>query len=281
MFRFFVNNLQCKNIIFAACHDNGYLPNLDQFKRDEEIGSRITLLESTPAEWQYRNLGFPILGFPNIFRSEPLPTKPTAFAQPVVPLYQATQGFTPSSYYSEETATATPGDSDSVSPTLANGSRNVSVDSTASNLSQSGNGPSAAPVSQTSGSKTAQPSYANVGSNTESATKKDINIAPSKPASAQRKAIYLNRKDNRIDRPLPKTDYGGELLLKKRVYQCGKVCNNFHLLDNCKNGVNCKYQHGERLGQKEQLALRHKARSSFCESSSLGGSFPCARRNTI
>ncbi|KAI9672675.1 MAG: hypothetical protein M1831_000110 [Alyxoria varia] len=274
MFRFFVNNLQCKNIIFAACHDNGYLPNLDQFKRDEEVGSRITLLESTSAEWQYRTLGFPVISFPSIFRAQPLPGKPAAFAQPVVPVSQAakgfSQGFSPnphatmfSPYTSEGTAAATPSASEKASPNLTNVSTNHSVDSDTSKPSRSKTASSSASTPQPPGSEAAALSYANVSSNTGN-TSRDINIAPSKPTSSQRKAIYYNREDQRLDRPLPKADTVAELRLRKRLQEGGKVCNMYHLLDKCKNGANCNYQHGERLGAKEQMALRHKTRSTFC-----------------
>jgi len=58
MFRLFVSNVHCKHIIFGGCHDNGYLPNLEPYKRDESVASRMTLLETTPAARNYSSLAF-------------------------------------------------------------------------------------------------------------------------------------------------------------------------------------------------------------------------------
>ena len=38
----------------------------------------------------------------------------------------------------------------------------------------------------------------------------------------------------------------------------------YHLLNKCPKGANCPYQHGERLGQKEQMVLRSKSRGTLC-----------------
>ena len=54
---------QCKHIFFGPCHDNGYLPVLEPFKRDPTTSSRITLIETTPAEPGFIALGFPRVKF--------------------------------------------------------------------------------------------------------------------------------------------------------------------------------------------------------------------------
>ncbi|KAF2455852.1 hypothetical protein BDY21DRAFT_288622, partial [Lineolata rhizophorae] len=75
MFRLFVHNQQCKHIIFGGCHDNGYLPNLDPYKRTE-AASRISLLETYRVQPGFGALNFRIISFPDLFRSEPLPERP-------------------------------------------------------------------------------------------------------------------------------------------------------------------------------------------------------------
>jgi hypothetical protein len=40
--------MQCKHVIFGGCHDNGYLPTLDPYKRDQNTAPRISLLETLP-----------------------------------------------------------------------------------------------------------------------------------------------------------------------------------------------------------------------------------------
>lgn len=76
MLRLFISNYSCKHIIFGGCHDNGYLPNLDPWKHDNKISSRITLLESTTAQPGFTSLNFTTTRFDTVFRSEPLPEKP-------------------------------------------------------------------------------------------------------------------------------------------------------------------------------------------------------------
>src|ERR1700743_2158760 len=75
MLRLFMSNPSCKHILFAGCHDNGYLTNLDQYKHDEFSSSRITLVESTPAQGGFTKLNYKTIRFDDVFKSEPLPEK--------------------------------------------------------------------------------------------------------------------------------------------------------------------------------------------------------------
>src|SRR3569833_1296680 len=72
MFHHFFNNIQCKKIFFAGCHDAGYMHELQEHMGDPDARERIVLLETTPAEPCYRTLGFRITRFDTVFRSEPL-----------------------------------------------------------------------------------------------------------------------------------------------------------------------------------------------------------------
>lgn len=92
-----------------------------------------------------------------------------------------------------------------------------------------------------------------------------INIAPAKGPSKRTYAL-VNKAHQRLDLPLPRATLAGEQGLLSRIRIGGKVCNNFHLLNKCGNGSNCKYQHGERLSPAEQAALRLKARTTTCAS---------------
>ena len=75
--RLFLPNMQCKHVIFGGCHDNGYLPTLDPYKRDQNTGPRISLLETLPIQPGFTQLGFKVVQFPTVFRSDPLPDRPT------------------------------------------------------------------------------------------------------------------------------------------------------------------------------------------------------------
>lgn len=75
MLRVFLANPSCKHILFAGCHDNGYLPNLETYKHDEAVSSRITLVESTPAQPGYSNLNMKTIRLDSVFRTTPLPDR--------------------------------------------------------------------------------------------------------------------------------------------------------------------------------------------------------------
>ncbi|ETS73649.1 hypothetical protein PFICI_14595 [Pestalotiopsis fici W106-1] len=66
------NNLQCKKIFVACCHDNGYLHDLREYSDKNGLNKKIILVETTPAEPQFQTLGFPITRFDGVFRSRPL-----------------------------------------------------------------------------------------------------------------------------------------------------------------------------------------------------------------
>lgn len=72
MLNFYHNNIQCKKIIFAGCHDTGYVHDLEEKRGHEDAHQRLVLLETTSAEPQFRKLGLPITRFDTVFRTEPL-----------------------------------------------------------------------------------------------------------------------------------------------------------------------------------------------------------------
>ncbi|CAI4211659.1 unnamed protein product [Parascedosporium putredinis] len=84
--RFMTRVSQCKHIVFGPCHDNGYLPVLEEYKRNANVASRFSLLSSTAPEAGYLKLGFPIKSFDGVFRKTPLPSviaKPASPPSPV------------------------------------------------------------------------------------------------------------------------------------------------------------------------------------------------------
>ncbi|KAI1082009.1 hypothetical protein F5B20DRAFT_44313 [Whalleya microplaca] len=67
------HNLQCRHIIFGPCHDRGYLVELKPYQLEPTVAKKLTLLETTPALYEFRALNFPRVSFPEVFRSKPLP----------------------------------------------------------------------------------------------------------------------------------------------------------------------------------------------------------------
>lgn len=71
MVHFMARFKQCKHLFFGPCHDKGYIPPLQHMRA--RVAERLTLIETTPAEPDFRReLNLPIAKL-TVFRSEPLP----------------------------------------------------------------------------------------------------------------------------------------------------------------------------------------------------------------
>jgi len=71
MLNHFHKNLQCQKIFLAGCcHDNGYLHDLREYRGVTD--EKLVLVETTTAEPGFRGLGYPLIRFDDVFRSEPL-----------------------------------------------------------------------------------------------------------------------------------------------------------------------------------------------------------------
>lgn len=217
--RLFATNAQCKHIFFGSCSDNGYLAVLDQWKRDTAMRSRLTLIETTPAEPGFISLGFNMIRFPSIFRKQGLPL-PGAYQS-----FPAQRALSPAA------------------------NMPLMKPSTPAFISQTNGGAPSALES----------TWATVGKSVSPT--KTINIAAKK--APPRRCIILNAYEERLDSELPRTDPGAEKRFVDRL-KTGKLCNNFHLANNCTAGEFCDYKHGERLTPGEQLVLMHKARGRSC-----------------
>ncbi|OCK74858.1 C-x8-C-x5-C-x3-H type zinc finger protein [Lepidopterella palustris CBS 459.81] len=234
MLRLFISNHSCKHIIFGGCHDNGYLPNLDPWKHDSKISSRITLLESTPAQLGFTNLNFNTVRFDSVFRSDPLPEKPTMIPSILPTMMSSTTSPSFSTVSPKQTpvyATANLAPRPALQALAGLKSPTPPVESTWATVGKAG-----------------------------AVDKKNISIAPAK--AAPRKYILLNAYDQRLDQPLAKADRVSVDNLHQRI-QKQKVCNDFHLTGKCDTAY-CPYSHGPKLTAMETLALRHKARGRSC-----------------
>lgn len=80
--RFMIRLGQCKHVFFGPCHDNGYLPVLEEYKHNSSFASRFSLISGTAPEPGFRHLGFAIDKYDDIFRttnlvpSSSVPTSP-------------------------------------------------------------------------------------------------------------------------------------------------------------------------------------------------------------
>lgn len=217
-----------------------YLVDLVEHKHDTSVASRLTLLESTDAEYQYRDLGYPIVRYESVFRSQQLPENRhmqyphSQYGQPTLsglspaanafsPPFTGTENIFSSMYPSapDGLAVKSPSpvqDSQSVRP-LAPSQHQSSNDLTKTTSSSSGS------------------TWATVGGASSS---KKISIAPAKEPKPLRYCIF-NSEDQRIDEPLPRADKEAEVSVSNRINRNGKLCNNFHLRGFCNNGSACQY----------------------------------------
>ncbi|KAI2628010.1 hypothetical protein GGS26DRAFT_560708 [Hypomontagnella submonticulosa] len=197
MLRLMVNNLQCKHIIFGPCHDKGYIVELRPYQLEETVSSRLSLLETTPAPYDFKELVFRRVKFVNVFRSEFLPESPIAVSTP------------------PPSAKTVNGSSFPLTPSS----------------------PASLAIRPKEGSKTPEP---------------------------PRKYYLVNAGNMRVDEPLELFDAESERRVRERIAKEGRgPCNRFHLNGVCEE-PGCTYFHGPRFGQAEQLVLRHKARTGFC-----------------
>jgi hypothetical protein len=239
--RLFMRLAQCKHVFFAPCHDNGYLPVLESYRR--EHAGRMTLIETREAEPGFLELGIEKIQMSGIFRSENLPNgsiksiPPSALDAAANSLRSPTCPTSPQpKRVSARTPSGMPANPVAFVPKAA----------------------SPAPSAESNGSILS--SWATVGKSGSSS--KTISIAPKK--AVVRRHIFVNAYDERIDPELPRTDPAAEGRFSERTKTLGKHCNAHHLMGKCERGEYCDYVHGERVSGGERLVLMHKARSLSC-----------------
>jgi hypothetical protein len=246
-FEIMERNIQCRALVLAGCHDNGYATFLESFRGNQ----KICLLETTPAAADFRKLDFKRLSFKHIFRSEPVPTRPLP-----------PPGFT-MPHFPQHLPQAPPQTAPASAPPAV---RSPPPDLAGFPSPSPGSSPKLTPPASVSTSKpeTQANSYAAVGRSTAPIT---INIASQKKPAAQRPFYQLNKDNMRVDVPLPKADPNAvRAIEERRQANRTNLCNRYHLSNSCKNGANCNFYHGERLNAAEMLALRHKTRNIVCSS---------------
>ncbi|KAF2834704.1 hypothetical protein M501DRAFT_917682, partial [Patellaria atrata CBS 101060] len=227
------------NIIFSGCHDNGYIPNPESYKHDSFTSSRITLLDTTPAEPRFRTLNFITTQFPSVFRYELLPDPPLLYPQ-------AASFVAPVSVPSIQTPAKTV-----VSPPSTVNSAGSPKLKSASTVPHATKPPDSPQPSS---------SWATVGKS--GISEKIISIAPIKPVA--RKYLVLNMYDERLDLALQKPDRTAMDSLRARVKK-QKVCNDYHVLGKCDNDRYCTYSHAPKLTAGELLSLKQMARFRCCD----------------
>lgn len=283
-------NIQCKKIFLAGCcHDNGYLHDLRDYTGS--VDNKIVLLETTPAEPAFRSLGFPILRFDDVFRSEPLgnetkhnfplaigrprspsvPLGPGPIARPTASIQKTmpTPTSTPSAIFPPERQSSTP----APAPTPLSAS--------ASSPSRSSSTPEQHPVQPlrtasivSSGNGGTSISYATAGGMSDF---QNVTVKTPKPKK-QPKVVMNNADGYRIDPPTqhpPRTPAQSSYQAKFQAIKPSVFCNDHYLKGNCKWGVGCDKTHDAELTPPELAIHRYKARTSLCPSGPFCSDYDC------
>lgn len=292
----YYKNAQCQMIFIACCHDNGYIHDLRQYAGAPDC--KIKLIETTPAEPNFRSLELPILRFNSVFRSEPLnneikrgvqsfpfrarsptqinpgpiarPSQATLFpSESISPELQEQRWPTPST----SSAVASPLQATNILATSAN-DRSQSVSSPrdrsppqsqasarTSNVINSGNGGTSI-------------SYATAGG---TADHQNVTVKLAKPKK-QPKYAYYNDDKYRLDPPTqhpPRTPAQTTYQTKFQAIKPLVFCNDHYLKGRCKRGVNCDKEHEVELTPSEVAIHRYKARTSLCPQGPLCTDYDC------
>ncbi|KAF2432035.1 hypothetical protein EJ08DRAFT_609735 [Tothia fuscella] len=246
MFRIQLSNKQCKHIIFGGCHDNGYLTILEQYRHDNDTSSRISLLETIPAQAGFYALNIKMSRFPSVFRAESL-DKSLVIAMP-----QLRQTASATNIRSPNTNTKSntpPVPSNDASPVPG---KAVAVNTTV---------PKASPSASKASSVT---SWASAAVANGVPSDKEVTLAnrTKKTKPTVSRFILYNYDGNRLDATLPPASANDHTNLHARMEKA-KLCNDHFLRGMCVT-ESCKYSHSGKLSAGELNALRHKARKLSC-----------------
>ncbi|KAI0514991.1 hypothetical protein F5B22DRAFT_211733 [Xylaria bambusicola] len=279
-------NAQCQKIFVACCHDNGYLHDLRQYAGNAD--NKITLIETTPAEPNFRSLDFPIRRFDDVFRSEPLnnETKRVAQYYPFSsrspnqmipgPIARPTQA----PYFSPPAEAISPEFQEQRRPTPSTNSLIASPVQTTSDstiahdrLQPASSSPDKSPAQSqvlprttniiTSGNGGTSISYATAGGTIDH---QNVTVKLTKPKKSIKYALY-NEDQHRIDEPTqhpPRSQAQATYQDKFQATKPKAFCNDHYLKGKCKRGANCDKEHEVELNPLEVAIHRYKARTSLC-----------------
>ncbi|KXJ86322.1 hypothetical protein Micbo1qcDRAFT_36252 [Microdochium bolleyi] len=293
MLNHYHKNIQCQKIFLAGCcHDNGYLHDLREYRGVAD--DKLVLLETTTAEPGFRSLGYPIIRFDNVFRTEPLnnENKRSAMSPPGSSAAQFQRSFM------RESIQAAPAAEQQGNPSPPQSAPGSSPPTSASSpvMSTAGgaNGTKASPVDTAPAAKPAPPkataarsqgvvtsgnggtsiSYATVGGATEWS-----NVTVKSKPKKDARVILCNADGYRIDppaqRPQPNTPAQRTYGEKHASVKPSVFCNDHYLRGHCQWGSACDKTHNMELTPSELAIHRYKARTSPCPAGPTCDDYGC------
>ncbi|PSR80669.1 hypothetical protein BD289DRAFT_59641 [Coniella lustricola] len=273
----------CQDVIFGPCNDNGYLTLLDEYKHDPVMKKKLTLFAAEPPERGFVDLGFDIVRFPTVFRSEPLSNLRLCQT-----LSSDSIGQTPLSSQRPLLRMPTSISDEDLSDTTASLSLASEAPSPPPAL-RAVSAPTPAPAPTTAPAPAPAPSPAPANPSTPTPTSTwavvskisngpIIDLYSKKAPIAKLKYILINAANQRVDEKLPPPDAIAMKSVDNRARDQGcNFCNSYHLLGSCDRGHLCGYQHevSRPFTPAEKLALRHKSRQIVCSEGQWCASFKC------
>ncbi|KAK3495271.1 uncharacterized protein B0T23DRAFT_315424 [Neurospora hispaniola] len=286
-FELMVNLKDCKRVMLAGCHDNGYATSLEEYSR--WATDKITLVETTPAANGIAKLKqhFNFQQFPDIFRSEPLCLrKRSQQSRSTITAFGSIEPFPSplSTCVAYPSAVQFNGGPSSAALTK----RPSPPQAAAFSFAASNSGDSQSEDNQAPEDKDRQPvlSYAKAAGTQPVGYIKVGRLANSndvlmgkcrnpQPPKYEKMYFFLNKAEQRVDYPLcraPDTKVREEIEERTRKNRAN-FCNGYHLINRCKhlaenNHGPCDYTHGEPLSKEAKKYLWYKARSVVCKNGS-------------
>ncbi|CAH0032404.1 unnamed protein product [Clonostachys rhizophaga] len=252
MLDYYCTDPRCERIYFVGCHDGGYSHVLKEHLNSQK---RIFLVETTPAPYLFKWLGFEKLSFGDVFRKEPLPTRDS-------PFFQIAASRVGSNRASDREIMPKEGPACPPSPSTMVGSPILNA---------------AVPVPVKRLPIRLPPSRASSASNDgfPSAIRQ-----PEK--SAKYKYINFNKHGARVDPEVVKSSkeaknsYNEKFTALESADKKKKVfCNSWYLNGQCGWAKDCEKVHDVELTEEELLVHREKVRGSLCNNGVKCKDFDC------
>ncbi|EEY22839.1 conserved hypothetical protein [Verticillium alfalfae VaMs.102] len=227
LLRLFHKNPTCRHVIFGACHDNGYVRELEKRFPSPEARDRLTLLESFQVGREYRSLGVSkTVRMESIFRTDFV--------------------------------------SGPVSPLLSSSTTAISRSPTASSGGVSSEGHATHQAS--TWARAAAPSPSDEGAAQHGGTGHTLlsTATARRFLDLESGAILVNAQGQRVDAELPALAPGAAASWNRKTNEGGmRFCRTFQLSGRCANKVACGYSHAT-LPEGERMVYRSMMRRQKC-----------------
>lgn len=242
VYRFYLNNAQCKYIFLACCHDSGYIAEIDKYRQDPVASAKTVLIRHGNTAPGFSRSGLRIATFSSTFEMEPI--------QHFQRRQDANPTFAARLPQRALSADETPPTNDVDAPTDASPMNTWS---------------SVANATSTPHVARAKPPPASFIPSAVADVFEPTKTSRNATGDAKN-GIPVNRLNQRIDKRLQQPTQAELDRFDERIMG-QKLCNTEHLTTAGCYAYNCKYDH-EPIDEKMKHTLKYKARSIPCAAGS-------------